>query len=314
MSLSRWTEMPDKLFLLITFLLLADTLKSVKLQYLKVFFSILADHPLISPNMVFSKHGKVCKKQKYQLLTRPVFHQQALIWVTLCQHRYCFPRSYNIQHNETTCYRQQTFSSVAFDHACLQVSDLLAVFGLDHIKKVSLYILPFSMPGTEATRGTDQPECLKSMCLVNILPMWPYTSMLEPEVYGSYSSHNTEIFLTSQHCLPWKLHPTDLVPQFTWVIGSRAVHTAPSANTKFFCSSSNLLPFKTTLNLILITTKTNCNPLRRLFVETSVPYNGNAVLRGFKRFSGSITEAVARAWAVWHYIIVVTCWSSMHIA
>lgn len=38
MSLSRWTEMPDKLFLLITFLLLADTLKSVKLQYLKVFF------------------------------------------------------------------------------------------------------------------------------------------------------------------------------------------------------------------------------------------------------------------------------------
>lgn len=170
------------------------------------------------------------------------------------------------------------------------------------------------MPGTEATRGTDQPECLKSMCLVNILPMWPYTSMLEPEVYGSYSSHNTGIFLTSQHCLPWKLHPTDLVPQFTWVIGSRAVHTAPSANTKFFCSSSNLLPFKTTLNLILITTKTNCNPLRRLFVETSVPYNGNAVLRGFKRFSGSITEAVARAWAVWHYIIVVTCWSFMHIA
>lgn len=49
---------------------------------------------------------------------------------------------------------------------------LIAVSGLDHIKNVSLYILLYPLPDTEETWGTDQQACLKSLSLVNLLPVY----------------------------------------------------------------------------------------------------------------------------------------------
>lgn len=87
------------------------------------------------------------------------------------------------------------------------------------------------------------------------------------------------------------------------VPGLSILHLLPILNS--FALPPTLFPSKATLNLILITAKTKrvfvCNPLRRLFGEMSVTDNGNAVLRGFKRFSGSMTGAVARGWAMPHH-------------
>lgn len=87
------------------------------------------------------------------------------------------------------------------------------------------------------------------------------------------------------------------------VPGLSRLHLLPILNS--FALPSALFLSKTALNLILITAKTKmvfvCNSLRRLFGKMSVIDNGNVVLRGFKRFSGSTTGAVARGWAVPHY-------------
>lgn len=96
---------------------------------------------------------------------------------------------------------------------------------------------------------------------MNILPVWPYTSTLEPEVFGRYSSPNAHILLppsTFSHGTRQagrKLHPMDLVPQSRGLMIPEKVHTAPSASTKFLCSSTLFL-LKTTFNSIVIAAKT----------------------------------------------------------
>lgn len=140
--------------------------------------------------------------------------------------------------------------------------------------------------------------------------MWPHNSILEPEDCGRYSSHSTQILLPSQRCLPWSKTGRNSSPQTLShnlcelvVPGLSILNLLPILNSSAL--PPTLFPSKTTLNLILITAKTKrvfvCNPVRRLFGEMSVADKGNAVLKSFERFSGSMSEEVARGWAVLHY-------------